>query len=153
MKPSFAATVLVPMALMAGCEQIESPSERTCETIYSDTGVTVRDVLIPGLDDIETVDQYIEFVKRNYGDIASRDEAFRECLGMSAITTSEGEMQDWIRTGVALTGIRLYWERVLEDQAQPESADLEYLVSRDRNMLQRIVGKESAPDAGGRGNH
>mgnify|MGYP006424412939 CR=1 FL=1 len=52
-------------------------------------------------------------------------------------------MQRWIQTGVALTGIRFFWERLIEDPGQFGPSNLDYLIERDRNLLMRIVEKES----------
>ena len=141
-----ALLLLLPLFLLAaGCEQIDSPSERNCRAIHSELVSKVNVVLIPELDDVETFDQYVDFVDRYYESLGVKDEAFRTCLRLSAYTASEAEMQRWIQTGVALTGIRFFWERLIEDPGHFGPSNLDYLIERDRNLLMRIVEKESSP--------
>ena len=133
------------LSLASGCEQIDSPSERNCRATDSELVSTVNAVLIPELGDVEEFDQYVDFAKRNYEHLVDGNEVFRACLGWSAFTASEEEMQRWIQTGVPLGGLRFFWERLLEDTDQLGSSDLDYVIERDRNLLMRIVEKDFSP--------
>mgnify|MGYP006441534151 FL=1 len=133
----FIVTTLLSLA--AGCEQIDLPAEKNCRALHSELVSRVEAELIPALDDIESFDQYFDFVVRNYEYMEARDTAFRGCLRSSASTTTDQEMQRWIKTGVSLNGIQFFWANLLENPDQFGLSHLDSLIGRDRRLLMHIV--------------
>ena len=127
------------LSLATGCEQIDLPAEKNCRALHSELVSRVEAELIPALDNIESFDQYFDFVERNYKYMEARDTAFRGCLRWSAFTTSDQEMQRWIKTGVSLNGIQLFWANLLENPDQSGPSHLDSLIERDRRLLMHIV--------------
>ena len=127
------------LSLAAGCEQIDSPAEKNCRALHSELVSRVEAELLPTLDDIESFDQYFNFVERNYEYMEARDTAFRGCLQWSAFTTSDQQMQRWIKTGVSLNGIQFFWARLLENPDQFGPSHLHSLIETDRRLLMHIV--------------
>ena len=131
------------LSLAAGCEQIDLPAEKNCRALHSELVSRVEAELIPALDDIESFDQYFDFVVRNYEYMEARDTAFRGCLRSSAFTTTDQEMQRWIKTGVSLNGIQFFWSDMLKNPDQSGPSHLDSLTDRDRRLLMHIVEPDS----------
>ena len=135
----------IALVILFGCSELDSDALSTCRDTYKSILVKRDSILLPRLNSIQEVEEYISFIEKYYKFVQETDERFRKCMKESHLVASKEETSKWIQTAVRLGSIEYKWNKIIKnpDQFRSEAREvdihLEHTINVDIETIKNFI--------------